>query len=128
MNHRLFHRTLLVSGSLLLMVSVFVFSQLMISRLSREVATTSRVLARFLAQGSFPAIHDPDVQRMVGAVISSIDFPVVITDTLGTPRAWKRVSVPSELVPAESMDSLEAGKPISPVHRALIDQVRADMR
>ena len=52
MNLRQLYRTLLIAGSVLLTVGVFLFTQQMINRLSHQVTTTSRVLAGFLAQAS----------------------------------------------------------------------------
>ncbi len=122
------HRTLLVAGGVLLVGGVFVFTQLMITRLSLEVATTSGVLARFLAQASMPATRDAVLQNILSDVIENIDFPIVITDTLGTPRAWHQLSINSNLVPAESIDSLSAGRTISPVIRDRIERVRREVR
>ena len=111
-------------GSSLLVVAVFLFTQQMIQRLSAEVATTSRVFARFCAQASLPATRDPELQRIFTEVVSSIDFPIVITDTLGTPRAWREVGVDPSLVDPASIDSLAEGHSIAPVIRARIEEVR----
>src|SRR5437762_2687944 len=127
MNLRRYYRTLLVTGSVVLAVGVFLFTQKMITRLSHEVTTTSRVLARFLAQASFPAARNPELENIVMDVIENIDFPIVITDTLGTPRAWRLMAVEPSQVSAESIDSLAAGMTIAPVIRARIEQVRAQV-
>jgi hypothetical protein len=127
MNLRQLHRTLLVSGSVLLTVGVFLFTQQMISRLSHQVTSTSRVLADFLAQASIPATRNSELQRILTDVIENVDFPIVITDTLGTPRAWYLVGVDTDLVPGESIDSLVAGQPIAPVIRERIERVRAQV-
>jgi signal transduction histidine kinase len=123
-NLRFFLRILLIAGSALLTVGVFLFTQDMINRLTQQVATTSRVLAHFCAEASFPATRDSEIERIVFEVTEGINFPMVITDTLGTPRAWKMVEVPTHLVPPESIDSLAAGLPIAPVIRERIEQVR----
>jgi signal transduction histidine kinase len=111
-------------GSSLLVVAVFLFTHQMILRLSAEVATTSRVFADFCAQASIPATRDPELQKIFSQVIASIDFPIVITDTGGTPRAWREVGVDPALVSAASLDSLDAGQPIAPAIRARIEAVR----
>lgn len=115
-------------GSVLLVVSVFLFTHQMLQRLTHEVETTSRVLTRFLAQASFPATSDPELQQLFGEVISSIDFPVVITDNDGVPRAWREVAVDPALVPASSIDSLKEGRPIAPLIRMRIERVRAEVQ
>ena len=120
-------KTALFVGSGLLVVAVFLFTQQMITRLSQEVATTSRVLAGFCAQASFPAVRDPELQQIFTEVIAHIDFPIVITDIAGIPRAWRDVGVDPALVPAASIDSLAQHKPVTPVIRERIERVRREV-
>jgi hypothetical protein len=126
-NRSLVLRSALFLGSVLLIVSVFLFTHQTIQRLTHEVETTSLVLARFCALATFPATQDPDLQRITRDVVGSIDFPIIITDTEGFPRAWRKTSVRPELVPATSIDSLKEGLPIAPVIRARIERVRAQV-
>lgn len=115
---------LFVGGGLLVAV-VFLFTNQMVQRLSKQVATTSDVLARLCAQASFPATDDPQLRAIFSDVISHIDFPIVITDTTGLPRAWREVGVDPELVPTESLDSLAQGLLISPVVSEHVRRVSA---
>jgi hypothetical protein len=108
-----------------LAAGVFLFTQQMINRLSAEVATTSSVIARFLAQVSFPATHDSQLQQMVTDLIDHVDFPIVVTDTTGTPRAWRQLDVRTADVSPESIDSSAVGLPIAPVIQRRIDRVRS---
>lgn len=110
-----------------LVVVVFLVTNATIRRLTAEVATTSRVLARFCAQASFPAVRDPELQRIFAEVISHIEFPMVITDTDGVPRAWREVGVDESLVSAESIDSLATGRSIAPETLARIETVRREV-
>ncbi len=114
-------------GSLLLVVSVFLFTQQTVRRLSREVQTTSRLLARFLAAATWPAAHDIELQGITREVIGNLDFPVIITDQDGFPRAWRHAGVHPDLVPEASIDSLRDSLPLSPVIRARIDRLRAEL-
>jgi NtrC-family two-component system sensor histidine kinase KinB len=118
------HRAYLFLGSSVLVIAVFLFTYQMVNALSREVATTSRVLARFCAQASFPAASDPELQKILGDLIAGIDFPMVITDNDSTPRAWRAVGIADTLVPSASIDSVKMGLPIAPVIRARLDRVR----
>lgn len=110
-------------GSSVLVIAVFLFTYQMVGALSREVATTSRVLARFCAQASFPAAQDPELQKILRELIAGIDFPMVITDNDSTPRAWRAVGIADSLVPTASIDSLKMGLPIAPVIRARLDRI-----
>jgi signal transduction histidine kinase len=120
-------KSALFVGSGVLVVAVFLFTQQMITRLSQEVATTSRVLAGFCAQASFPAVRDPEVHQLFAEVIAHVDFPIVITDNAGIPRAWRDVGVDPGLVPAASIDSLSLHRPVAPVIRARIERVRREV-
>jgi hypothetical protein len=112
-------------GGSLLAAAMFLFTHWTVTKLSLEITTTSRVFARFCAQASLPATSDPAVQRIFSEVISGIDFPIVVTDRNGIPRAWRGIDVDARLVPAESLDSLLIGARIDPVVRARVDRVRA---
>ena len=112
-------------GSSLLALAVFLLTQRLIDQLSSEVATTSRVLARLCAQASFPATTNPELRAIFSEVISGLNFPIVITDEGGTPRAWREVGLDPALVPAASIDSMKAGLPIAPVIRERIRHVEA---
>lgn len=114
-------------GSVLLAALLFLFTSQMVQRLSREVETTSRVLARFLAQASLPAAADTTLQRIFTEVVAGIDFPIVITDNTGLPRAWRKVEPNQELVSAGALDSVQAGIPVDSATRRLIEQVRAQV-
>jgi hypothetical protein len=114
-------------GSLLVVVSVFLFTHQTIQRLSFEVETTSRILARFLALATFPATRDPELQRITREIVGSLDFPIIITDTEGLPRAWRKTAVSPELVSALSIDSVRLHLPISPVIRARIERLKTEV-
>jgi len=116
-------KAILFVGSSLLVVGLFLFTNRTITRLTSEVQTTSRVLARFCAQASIPATENPELQQVFTEIISAIDFPIVLTDVQGMPRAWHAVGVNPELVPAASLDSLAAGETISPVIRGRLARV-----
>jgi len=115
-------------GASLLAVLIFIFTNRIIGRLTHEVETTSRVLARFCAQASIPATRDPELQRIFSEVISGIEFPIVITDESGLPRAWREIDVDAALVPAASLDSLVQRLPIAPVIAARVERVREHVR
>ncbi|TMQ70597.1 MAG: HAMP domain-containing histidine kinase [Candidatus Eisenbacteria bacterium] len=118
-------RVMLFLASLLMLTVVFVFTNLMVSRLSEQVSATSDLLARLCAQASFPAAHDPQLQSILSGVIAGIDFPIVIADERGVPRAWRLVGLDPSSVPDAALDSLTEGRPISPVIRARVKRLDA---
>ena len=120
-------KTVLFVGGGLLVVAVFLFTQSAVSRLTNEVSTTSELLARVAAQATLPSTINPQLQRVLGAMQRGISFPIIITDTTGTPRAWSRIPVSSDLVPSASLDSLAFRMPIAPVIAARVDRVKAEI-
>jgi hypothetical protein len=116
-------KTGLFVGGGLLVGAVFLFTNQMVQRLSAQVSTTSGVLARLCAQASFPATNNPQLRAIFTDVIAHIDFPIVITDTTGLPRAWREVGVANEDVPTETLDSLAMGLKISPQRSASIRKI-----
>jgi len=107
-------KTMLFVGGSLLVVAVFLFTQSAVSRLSREVSGTSELLAKVAAQATIPSTINPQVQRVLGELAAGISFPIIITDTTGTPRAWSHISVRTEDVSPGALDSVAAGLEIAP--------------
>ena len=120
-------KTALFVGGSMLVVAVFLLTQSAVSRLTKEVSATSELLARVAAQATIPSTINPQLQRVLGEMQAGISFPIIITDTTGTPRAWSRISVRTDEVSGESIDSLASGVPISPVIRARIERVRSEL-
>ncbi len=114
----------LIAGSSLLVLAVFVFTEQLITRLSHQVATTSHVFAEFCAEASLPATRDPELQRIFSEMIGSIDFPIIITDRQGIPRAWREIGLDPALVAAASIDSIEQGLSVAPVIHQRMELVR----
>jgi len=87
-----------------------------VSRLQHEVSTTSQLLAEFSAQASIPAARDPQLKRIFADLIQNIDFPIIITDTLGNPArvAWHRHGNPRWSRPS-------AGQPLAAPGRLVGD-------
>jgi signal transduction histidine kinase len=117
-------KTMLFVGGSLLVVAVFLFTQSAVSRLSREVSGTSELLAKVAAQATIPSTINPQVQRVLGELAAGISFPIIITDTTGTPRAWSHISVRSEDVTPGALDSLAAGMEIAPPMARRVQSVK----
>jgi signal transduction histidine kinase len=115
-------------ASITLLAGTFAFTALMVQRLSQQVSATSEVLARLCAQASFGATRDPQLQVILRSLIERIDFPIVITDERGVPRAWHGVGLATAMVPDESIDSLSQGLAVAPVIADRVDHIRAQAR
>src|SRR5262249_5802170 len=121
-------KTALFTGGSLLVVAVFMFTQSAVKQLSREVSKTSDLLARVAAQATLPSTINPQVQRVLGELAQGISFPIIITDTTGTPRAWSHISVRSEDVSPGSLDSLAAGLPVARAPAGRVDRGAAQRK
>lgn len=117
-------RVVLFLGASVLAATVFLLAHWTIDRLSREVTATSHMLAQFCAEASYPVVRNPQVEDVFMRLVSNLDFPMVITDREGIPRAWRGIGVQSDQVSAESLDSLAAGQPIAPVIAERVKLVR----
>ena len=107
-----------------IVLAVFVFTNILVARLANQVQSTSEVFARFCATASYPATTDTTLSAIVGEVISGLNFPIVLTDAQGVPRAWKGISVPSSDVAPEALEELAAGRPVSEDVREKVARVR----
>ena len=96
---RLSHRVWFFLAVLVLMLVLVAHSNTMIRRLNAETRARCDVLARFFAVATFQAVDDPSVRPIFRDVVRSIDFPVVLTDPNGIPRAWKEIGIPPEAIP-----------------------------
>jgi hypothetical protein len=124
---QLLKTTLFVGGSVLV-VATFLFTQEAVRRLTEQVEDTSELLASVAAQATLPSTINPQLQRVLGAMQRGIRFPLVITDTTGTPRAWRGITtVESDLVPSASLDSVAFGMPISEVIDQRVKRVKAEI-
>ena len=97
-------RVYLFVGAILLMVALVFNTNIVIARLNDEARSLCTVLARFFAVATFEAAEDPDLQPIFRDVVRNINFPLVLTDTKGIPRAWRHVGI----LPREVPDSLIA--------------------
>ena len=86
-------------GVAAIVLAVFVFTNILVARLATQVQSTSEVFARFCATASYPATTDTTLSGIVSEVISGLNFPIVLTDAQGVPRAWKGIPVSSSEVP-----------------------------
>ena len=96
---RLSYRIWFFLAVLVLMLVLVAHSNAMIRRLNEETRARCDVLARFFAVATFQAVDDPTVRPIFRDVVRSIDFPVVLTDYAGIPRAWKEIGIAPDAIP-----------------------------
>ena len=99
LTRRLTYRIWFFLAVLVLMLVLVAHSNAMIRRLNEETRARCDVLARFFAVATFQAAEDPAVRPIFRDVVRSIDFPVVLTDPQGIPRAWKEIDIPPDAIP-----------------------------
>src|SRR5262249_27973633 len=72
------------------------------------------VLARFFAVATFQAVENPVVRPVFREVVQNINFPMVLTDVAGIPRAWKEIGIPADAIPDSVLERASKGGPIPP--------------
>jgi signal transduction histidine kinase len=117
------HRAYLFGASVLLMVALIAHSNYVIGRLNAEARSLCTVLARFFAVATFEAAQDPSLQPIYRDVVLNINFPVVLTDTKGIPRAWRHVGIPPASVPDSLIAAAESTGVMAPPLQHLLDIV-----
>lgn len=98
------YKVYLFLAVIVLMVVLVAHSTAIITRLNAETRARCDVLARFFAVATFQAAEDPVIRPIFREVVRSIDFPIVLTDTQGIPRAWKEIGINPEAIPETVLD------------------------
>ncbi len=93
------YKMFLFLGIVALMAALVLHSNYLISRLNAETQNLCYVLARFFAVSTFQAAEDPSLSPIFREVVGNINFPIILTDTRGIPRAWKLIGIPPSAVP-----------------------------
>jgi signal transduction histidine kinase len=109
------YKTILFLAIVALMVALVVHSNYVIGRLNAETEDLCTVLARFFAVSTFKAAEDPDVRPIFREVVRTIQFPLILTDPAGVPRAWKGIDIRPESVPDSVLDAAARGSTVDPV-------------
>ncbi len=118
------HRVYLFLAAVLLMMALVAHSRYIIGSLNQEARSQCTVLARFFAVATFEAAQDPSLQPIFRDVVRNINFPVVLTDTKGIPRAWRHVGIPAEAVPDSLIARADTLGVVAPAIARLQDIVR----
>ena len=92
-------RVYLFVGAVLLMVALVVNTNIVIGRLNAEARSLCTVLARFFAVATFEASENRELQPIFRDVVQNINFPLILTDTKGIPRAWRHAGIMAREIP-----------------------------
>lgn len=98
-------------GSSLLIAALFLYTHMLTTRLERQAQAMGRILADFCAAVTFEALESERLREVFRDVIHQIDFPVVLTDEVGRPYAWKGIGIPVEAVTVEMSEALDPANP-----------------
>lgn len=93
------YKVYLFLAMVVLSMALVAHSHYVIRRLNEQARSLSTVLARFVAVSTFSATEQPTLHRIFLEVIRDINFPMILTDTDGLPRAWKGIGIPSTSIP-----------------------------
>jgi two-component system, NtrC family, sensor histidine kinase KinB len=96
---RLSYKVYLFLAVLVLMLALVVHSNTVVTRLNAETRSRADVMARFFAVATFQAVEEPSVRPLFQEAVRSINFPIVLTDIEGIPRAWKEIGIEADSVP-----------------------------
>jgi NtrC-family two-component system sensor histidine kinase KinB len=98
------YKVYLFLAVIVLMGALVVHSNTMITRLNAETRARCDVLARFFAVATFQAVENPVVRPIFREVVQNINFPMVLTDVHGIPRAWKEIGISPDAIPDSTLD------------------------
>src|SRR3989442_10415481 len=109
------YKMFLFLGIVALMAALVLHSNYLISRLNRETQSLCTVLARFFAVSTFQAAEDPALTVIFRDVVGNINFPLILTDTRGIPRAWKLIGIPPSAVPDSVLEGAARTGVVPPI-------------
>ena len=99
LSYKLSYKMYLFLAIVALMAALVLHSNYLIERLNDETQNLCYVLARFFAVSTFQVAEDPVLVPIFRDVVKNINFPIILTDTGGIPRAWKQIGIPPSTVP-----------------------------
>ncbi|HEU4765240.1 MAG TPA: hypothetical protein VFT93_06255, partial [Candidatus Eisenbacteria bacterium] len=109
------YKVYLFLAMVVLSMALVAHSHFVIRRLNEQARNLSAVLARFIAVSTLGAAEQPTLRPIFLEVIRNINFPMVLTDTKGVPRAWKGIGVDPKAVPDSVLAAAESTGVIPPV-------------
>jgi hypothetical protein len=100
-----------LAGSGILIALLIIYTQQVIGRMNNQVEILSGLIARFCALATFPALENPESQEVFRSIVRQVDFPIVITDAEGRPRAWRGIGISSDAVAGGAIATADLDDP-----------------
>lgn len=115
-------------GFIAIILGLFLYFQTLVREVRDSTKITSKIFAEFLktettAYGVAPE-PNPEMEIIFREVIKNIDFPVVITDEKGIPRAWRNVDIDLSSVSNEMLENVDPQNPPEGPVKRLIEITR----
>jgi hypothetical protein len=101
-----------LAGSGILIALLILYTQQVIGRMNNQVEILSGLIARFCALATFPALENPESQEVFRSIVKQVDFPIVITDAEGRPRAWRGIGISADDVGDGVIAATDPSNPI----------------
>lgn len=120
-NFRPSYKVYLFLAMVVLSMALVAHSHYVIRRLNEQARNLSTVLARFVAISTFGATEQPALRSIFLDVIKNINFPMILTDTDGLPRAWKGIGIPSTAVPDSVLAAADSTGVVPPLVKRIQD-------
>ena len=113
------YKVYLFLAMVVLSMALVAHSHYVIQRLNEQARNLSTVLARFVAVSTFGAAEEPTLRPIFAEVIRNINFPMILTDTKGLPRAWKGIGLSPEAVPDSVLAEADSTGVVPPLVRRI---------
>lgn len=107
----LFLKSYVLVGSGILIAVLLLYTHDVVNRLNSQVEILSGIIARFCAMATFPALESLESQDVFRSIVEQVDFPIVITDSDGRPRAWKGIGINPEQLSVHEIETTDPKHP-----------------
>ncbi len=107
----MFLKSYVLAGSGILIALLLLYTHQVVGRINNQVEILSGIIARFCALATFPALENPESQEVFRSIVGQVDFPIVITDSEGRPRAWRGIGISAREVGVEEIAAVDPDNP-----------------